>query len=547
MTGNEPHIEGLVPKKRQLVRTQSLISGAKKEMLLPDALMAELNAAKAAAPSKEVAPKPRAPAAPDIAREARNDKPVEAEKVRPAANPKLRVMPTNLPTYTGLGTPTLLAAPPNVLVMENYLDAPTCKRFIDYIEKQAARDASMSNHPRRAFFCPVDKPTEALLGEVFFHAFSKVVEPHFNLEIEWWELPQPLRYAQGGKYDVHSDCEDWKIDDNGIGHWVKESDRDVSLLIYLNDDYEGGELEFADHKYRIKPKAGMLVAFPSHHGYQHAARPTTAGNRYVLVTWAGMAGVPRIRALHPRNVFMSQFRDTSPKREVLTRPLATTLNTVSQQPLPAHRDISPLAKPDPNLVRIWENVVDPRTCKRICDYIEKMHGREPKMPNHPRSAYHAPTTKEFENVSRALFYRMFSEYVEPFFGVSIDWWELPQPLRYAKGGKYDPHSDAERWVKPEDNRPGYWRKEQDRDISVLLYLNDAFKGGGLTFPDLKLHLQPKPGMLVAFPSHSGYKHGADPTEDGLRYAMVTWASVRGVPKIKDAHSRAIYMNEFWKE
>jgi predicted 2-oxoglutarate/Fe(II)-dependent dioxygenase YbiX len=90
---------------------------------------------------------------------------------------------------------------------------------------------------------------------------------------------------------------------------MRSQDRDYSVLLYLNEEYEGGELEFVNQKYRFKPKTGMLVGFPSGHEYLHAALPTTSGIRYVIVSWAAIIGSPRVRQLPPyASVFVRQKR-----------------------------------------------------------------------------------------------------------------------------------------------------------------------------------------------------------------------------------------------
>ena len=81
-----------------------------------------------------------------------------------------------------------------------------------------------------------------------------------------------LRYSGGEQYKFHYD--------GGT-----ESKRSISVLIYLNDDYEGGEIEFPNFKTIIKPKAGTLILFPSNYAYGHIAHPVTSGTKYVIVTW----------------------------------------------------------------------------------------------------------------------------------------------------------------------------------------------------------------------------------------------------------------------
>jgi hypothetical protein len=81
-----------------------------------------------------------------------------------------------------------------------------------------------------------------------------------------------LRYSGGEQYGFHYD--------GGTG-----SKRSISVLIYLNDEYEGGEIEFPNFKLKIKPKAGTLILFPSNYAYGHIAHPVTSGTKYVIVTW----------------------------------------------------------------------------------------------------------------------------------------------------------------------------------------------------------------------------------------------------------------------
>ena len=57
--------------------------------------------------------------------------------------------------------------------------------------------------------------------------------------------------------------------------WKRVVDRDVSLLIYLTEEFQGGEILFNNFQYRLKPRAGMVVYFPSDHRYVHTALPVT--------------------------------------------------------------------------------------------------------------------------------------------------------------------------------------------------------------------------------------------------------------------------------
>jgi len=87
------------------------------------------------------------------------------------------------------------------------------------------------------------------------------------------EPPQLLRYGFGQQFHNHID------DHPAIGT------RRISLSYYINDNYEGGEIEFPRFNLKIKPKANQLIVFPSNYIYNHIVHAVTSGKRYVVVQW----------------------------------------------------------------------------------------------------------------------------------------------------------------------------------------------------------------------------------------------------------------------
>lgn len=81
-------------------------------------------------------------------------------------------------------------------------------------------------------------------------------------------------------------------------------------------------------------------------------------------------------------------------------------------------------------------------------------------------------------------------------------------LRYQVGQHYSVHVDQD----PAGRRA----------LSVLLYLNANYAGGGLRFPDLDVEYTPSAGDLVCFPSGPAWRHQALPVLAGTKYAIATW-------------------------
>ena len=55
-------------------------------------------------------------------------------------------------------------------------------------------------------------------------------------------------------------------------------------MMYLNDDYEGGELVINGEDYPLKK--GELVIFPSNFMYMHKVNPVLSGKRFSYVAWS---------------------------------------------------------------------------------------------------------------------------------------------------------------------------------------------------------------------------------------------------------------------
>lgn len=95
----------------------------------------------------------------------------------------------------------------------------------------------------------------------------KVVPVSFN--IQKWDV--------GGYAIPHSDNSDF----DGIPN-AYEKNKYVSIL-YLNEDYAGGELYFPNHDISIKPKAGGLYVFPGGFENLHGVKEVESGSRYTIV------------------------------------------------------------------------------------------------------------------------------------------------------------------------------------------------------------------------------------------------------------------------
>lgn len=102
--------------------------------------------------------------------------------------------------------------------------------------------------------------------------YSKILYPFAAKNIKSRENSiHLLKYASGGHLPAHSD--------QGI------STRVLSSVIYLNDNYDGGEIEFVQSGIKIKPEAGSIIFFPSNFLYIHEVHEIVNGYRYSMPHW----------------------------------------------------------------------------------------------------------------------------------------------------------------------------------------------------------------------------------------------------------------------
>lgn len=140
-----------------------------------------------------------------------------------------------------------------------------------------------------------------------------------------------------------------------------------------------------------------------------------------------------------------------------------------------------------------------------------------------------------------LYRNIVKNIINPFYNINIRDSEIPQILKYQVGGHYTPHVDGESmWKTPTGDV--IWRKSTDRDLSTVIFLNDDFDGGEFVFPEHRIRIKPEPGLLVCFPSTHQYIHGVEPVTNGVRYSMVNWMTISGVPSMAD--EEAELMNKY---
>ena len=201
----------------------------------------------------------------------------------------------------------------NILIRPNVISPEGVRELVDHIKRSPCEDLSVfdaekTNRTGETSW-QVDKKTRDTqivpMGPLFpkiegllRHAVKEIINPFYGIEIDSSEVPQVLSYGVGGHYKPHIDGESIWVTPKGEHIWKKSTDRDISMVFYLNDDFEGGDFIFPEHHIRVRPEPGMMVCFPSSHHYMHGVEPVTRGKRYSIVCWATVKGVPSLEDIN---------------------------------------------------------------------------------------------------------------------------------------------------------------------------------------------------------------------------------------------------------
>ena len=190
-----------------------------------------------------------------------------------------------------------MIAPPGVLIIEGFLSSALCENWCAFMDAQSTKSLWVQDTESHIESGEVKLEyhksliTETIdLAEYKKDVLREVVRGYrdyvtrfFRADLDTIEPPSVLKHGPGGRYNAHSESEYW---DEGNHTSERSLDHDYSILAYLDEGFEGDALFFPNFDYRIAPKRGMMIAFPSYQRCIHAAEPLISGTRFAVLSGA---------------------------------------------------------------------------------------------------------------------------------------------------------------------------------------------------------------------------------------------------------------------
>jgi prolyl 4-hydroxylase len=185
--------------------------------------------------------------------------------------------PRSIPAWRKLGDS------PRIALFERAFSPAECD-FLILVAEPSFAPSLVGNAPGPDIRDPIRTSDGAtlhwLIEDPATHAINRRLAAMSGTAAEQGEPMQILRYQPGQQYRRHVD-------------WLgKDKARVITALVYLNDEYEGGETEFHKAGLKIRGRKGDAIVFVSvgpdgdlDPMSEHAGLPVTNGTKYLASRW----------------------------------------------------------------------------------------------------------------------------------------------------------------------------------------------------------------------------------------------------------------------
>jgi prolyl 4-hydroxylase len=177
-----------------------------------------------------------------------------------------------------------------IKTVDNFLTEEECKKIISLIDDKNERSAVIDDgsygiriDENRTSSTSYFDNTIPIISDV-----RNKIANYLNIDSKKIEPLQGQKYLVGQYFKPHFDFlfsseEYQKIKEAGNRYWT--------LLIYLNDDFEGGKTNFPKLEYEISPKKGMALIFQNMRNGEliqeslHEGKDVLSGFKYIITAW----------------------------------------------------------------------------------------------------------------------------------------------------------------------------------------------------------------------------------------------------------------------
>jgi predicted 2-oxoglutarate/Fe(II)-dependent dioxygenase YbiX len=178
----------------------------------------------------------------------------------------------------------------DIVVIDGFLTSAQCQRFIDlgaqYPRKHSGIQENLHRHWKHVsdIVSPDGSELQNMLQQLHSDVGAKI-EEIYKSPAKPRDVGYFYEYGMGDYYRPHVDSQTVVTQEGMTIAVRKVTSSDVSSIVYLNDGFVGGEIDFIFANNAVRPKPGRLVLFYGGWENLHGVRPIEVGKRYCVVNW----------------------------------------------------------------------------------------------------------------------------------------------------------------------------------------------------------------------------------------------------------------------
>ena len=176
--------------------------------------------------------------------------------------------------------------------IKNFLSKEECDYLISLIDKSNAPSMVVSEGVERDKYdrSRTSSTCNLPVNDAKVKEIHQRIADKLGIDISKGESLQGQMYKPGQYFKPHND---WFGPGSAYNkHCLHSGNRTNTLMIYLNDDFEGGATDFARKKVTVKPELGKAVAWANllenGNGDQdslHEGQDVISGTKYIVTSW----------------------------------------------------------------------------------------------------------------------------------------------------------------------------------------------------------------------------------------------------------------------
>lgn len=172
----------------------------------------------------------------------------------------------------------------NPLLIDNFLTQEEIHVLLNFIKKTdmwesggndeywASRVIHISNKDS-------DMKERKILSDIRSR-ISNAIKSYYDIPEIYSDGIHLVRWFDG--MELHPHCDDMSNDEN---NHIAFGYRKYGSIIYLNDDFQGGETFYPKNNFYVKPKVGNLSVHPGDQDHLHGVTKVEGGTRYTIASF----------------------------------------------------------------------------------------------------------------------------------------------------------------------------------------------------------------------------------------------------------------------